>query len=106
MKVNPSALRHGISEEDIMHAARHPSYLSEPDDDMPAKQFALGFDTHGRLLELAILTFDSGQPSCHPRDESSVALRPAARMIPSAADPRVRYHHFAEVSPPRSSLSL
>jgi hypothetical protein len=27
---------------------------------MPAKQFALGFDTHGRLLELAILTFDSG----------------------------------------------
>ena len=43
-----------------MHAARHPSYLSEPDDDMPAKQFALGFDTHGRLLELAILTFDSG----------------------------------------------
>ena len=25
---------------------------------MPAKQF--GFDAHGRLLELAILTFDSG----------------------------------------------
>ena len=60
MKVNPSALKHGISEEDIMHAARRPSCLSEPDDDMPAKQFALGFDTHGRLLELAILTFDSG----------------------------------------------
>ena len=27
---------------------------------MPAKQIALEFDTHGRLLELAILTFDSG----------------------------------------------
>ena len=40
MKVNPSALKHGISEEDIMHAARRPSCLSEPDDDMPAKQFA------------------------------------------------------------------
>lgn len=58
MKVNASALKHGLSEADILHAAAHPVYLSEPDDDMPAKQF--GFDAHGRLLELAILTFDSG----------------------------------------------
>jgi hypothetical protein len=28
---------------------------------MPAKQFVLGFDRSGRLLELAILTFDSGR---------------------------------------------
>ncbi len=27
---------------------------------MPAKQFVMGFDSHGRLLELVILTFDSG----------------------------------------------
>ncbi len=27
---------------------------------MPAKQFLLGFDRTGRLLELVILTFDSG----------------------------------------------
>lgn len=27
---------------------------------MPAKQFVLGFDRSGRLLELPILTFDSG----------------------------------------------
>lgn len=60
MKVNPSALKHGIGESDVLRAAAHPVYLSEPDEDMPAKQFALGFDTHGRLLELAILTFDSG----------------------------------------------
>lgn len=60
MKVNASALKHGLSEADILHAAAHPVYLSEPDDDMPAKEFALGFDAHGRLLELAILTFDSG----------------------------------------------
>ena len=60
MKVNPSACKHGIGEEDILCAAEHPVFLREPDDDMPAKQFALGLDTHGRLLELAILTFDSG----------------------------------------------
>lgn len=40
MKVNLSALTHGISEADILHAAAHPVFLSEPDDDMPAKQFA------------------------------------------------------------------
>lgn len=60
MKVNDSALRHGLQEEEILHAAENAVYLTEPDEDMPAKRIALGFDTHGRLLELAILTFDSG----------------------------------------------
>ncbi len=32
MKVNPSALKHGISESDILYAASHPAYLSEPDE--------------------------------------------------------------------------
>lgn len=60
MKVNPSALKHGISKTDILYAAENWAYASDPDDDMPAKQFVLGFDRSGRLLELAILTFDSG----------------------------------------------
>lgn len=60
MKVNPSALKHGLSETDILHAAQNWAYASDPDDDMPAKQFILGFDSSGRLLELAIVTFDSG----------------------------------------------
>lgn len=60
MKINPSALKHGIVEGDIRHACEHRAYESEPDDGMPAKQFVLGFDTHGRLIELGILTFDSG----------------------------------------------
>lgn len=44
-----------------MHAARH-TPLTSMSRTMTCrpKQFALGFDTHGRLLELAILTFDSG----------------------------------------------
>lgn len=60
MKVNPSALKHGISEIDILYAAENWAYASDPDDDMPAKQFVLGFGRSGRLLELVIPTFDSG----------------------------------------------
>ena len=61
MKIAPSALKHGISELDILYAAENWAYASQPDEDIPAKQFVLGFDLNGRLLELAILTFDSGQ---------------------------------------------
>lgn len=61
MKVGSSALKHGISELDILYAAENWAYVSQPDDDIPAKQLVLGFDPNGRLLELAILTFDSGQ---------------------------------------------
>lgn len=30
------------------------------DVDSPARQLRLGFDTHGRLLEIVVLDFDSG----------------------------------------------
>ena len=60
MKVHHSALKHGVSAEDALHAARHRIYESLPDDSMPAKQFVMGFDNRGRLLELVIRTFDSG----------------------------------------------
>ena len=60
MRIKPSALTHGITEEDILHTDSHRAYESEPDDDVPAKQFVLGWAARERLLELAILTFDSG----------------------------------------------
>ncbi len=60
MKVHHSARKHGIADDDILHAATSRVYESEPDDDLPAKQFVLGFDRHGRLLELVIVRFDSG----------------------------------------------
>lgn len=59
MRINPSALKHGITEEDILHTDSHRAYESEPDDDVPAKEFVLGWDARERLLELAILTFGS-----------------------------------------------
>ena len=35
-------------------------YVADLDDDNPARQFRLGFDPSGRLLELVVLRFDSG----------------------------------------------
>ena len=60
MKVHRSALRHGVAAEDATFAAEHCVYRSELDDDSPAREFRLGFDRSGRLLELVVLTFDSG----------------------------------------------
>jgi len=60
VKVNPSALKHGIRPEDALHAAAHWAFASEPDENSPARQLRLGFDTAGRLLEIIMLHFDSG----------------------------------------------
>ena len=43
-----------------MVAAEHFVYVAELDDENPARQFRLGFDSAGRLLELVVLHFDSG----------------------------------------------
>ncbi len=48
MKVNPSGRRHGIPDDDILY------------EDNPSRPLRIGFDTNGRLLELVVLVFDSG----------------------------------------------
>lgn len=60
MKVHDSALKHGIAPEDITQAAPWPLWINDLDDDSPARQLRLGFDGQGRLLELVVLVFDSG----------------------------------------------
>ena len=35
-------------------------WIEDLDDDSPARQLRLGFDTQGRLLETVVLVFDSG----------------------------------------------
>ena len=58
MRVHASP--HGISPDDAVHAAEHPLFLSDLDDDSPARQLRLGFDPSDRLLEVVVLRFDSG----------------------------------------------
>jgi hypothetical protein len=60
VRVHPSALKHGIAPEDAVHAATWALWIEDLDDDSPARQLRLGFDTQGRLLETVVLTFDSG----------------------------------------------
>ncbi|WP_312170643.1 toxin [Microbacterium sp.] len=60
MKVHGSARKHGVSEVDAIQAATWPLWVEDLDDDSPARQLRLGFDTDGRLLETVVLTFDSG----------------------------------------------
>ena len=60
MNVHESALKHGIAAEDVVQAASWPLWVEYLEDDSPARQLWLGFDTRGRLLETVVLVFDSG----------------------------------------------
>ena len=60
MRVHDSARKHGVEPDDAVHAAEHAVFVSDLDEDNPARQLRLGFDTEGRLLEVVVLRFDSG----------------------------------------------
>lgn len=60
MNIHDTALKHGIAPDDIRQAVSWPLWVEDLDDDSPARQLRLGFDTQGRLLETVVLIFDSG----------------------------------------------
>lgn len=60
MIVRRSALKHGIPEPASTHAAAWPVFTAPLDDENPGRQLRLGFDPHGRLLELIVLVWDDG----------------------------------------------
>lgn len=62
MKVHPSALKHGVAQEDAAQAADWSLWI-EPieEDDWPHRELRLGFDTGARLLETVVLVFESGE---------------------------------------------
>jgi hypothetical protein len=60
VKLHASALKHGVEPHDAIRAASDPVFVSELDEDSPGREFRLGFDGAGRLLELVVLRFDSG----------------------------------------------
>ena len=60
MNVHESARKHGVADDDALLAAANAVFVSDLDDDSPARQLRLGFDGSGRLLELVVLVFDSG----------------------------------------------
>lgn len=60
MNVHDSALKHGVLREDAIHAATWAVWIEDLDENSPARQLRLGFDSLGRLLETVVLVFDSG----------------------------------------------
>ena len=60
MEVHRSARKHGIGDEDIVQAAGGSLVAYRIDDDAPARELRLGFDTRGRLLETVVLLLDDG----------------------------------------------
>lgn len=60
MNVHDSALKHGVLREDAIQAATWAVWIEDLDENSPARQLRLGFDTCGRLLETVVLVFDSG----------------------------------------------
>jgi hypothetical protein len=58
--VHAAALKRGVSAADGTYAAQHAVYLAYLDDDSPSRQLRQGFDFSGRLLEVVVLLFDSG----------------------------------------------
>lgn len=74
MKVHDSALRHGVSPEDVVQAADWPLWIEPLDDeDWPHRELRLGFDTQARLLETVVLIFESG-------DEMVIHAMPARKQ--------------------------
>lgn len=74
MKVHPSALKHGVLQEDAVQSAGWPLWV-EPieDNDWPRRELRLGFDTQARLLETVVLIFASG-------DELVIHAMPARKQ--------------------------
>ncbi len=50
----------GVLPKDAIHAATWALWVEDLDDESPARQLRLGFDTQARLLETVVLVFDSG----------------------------------------------
>lgn len=60
MQVHRSARKHRVGDEDIIQATTDYLIAYPIDDDGPARELRLGFDTAGRLLEIVVLQFDDG----------------------------------------------
>lgn len=60
LEIADSARKHGVSDEDMLHALRVPLRLVRQDDN---RALCIGADTGGRLLEIVVLDPDSDQPA-------------------------------------------
>jgi hypothetical protein len=59
VEIHPSALKHGSTDEDILHVIKHQLVTTDlGDDDTPYRLLTLGPDPAGNILEVILLIFD------------------------------------------------
>ena len=58
MEITGSARKHGISDEAMLHAVRHPIRLIQQDYDGEERLLIIGADFSGRLLEMVVVPAD------------------------------------------------
>jgi hypothetical protein len=62
VEFHQSAIKHGIREDDIIHAVTHALVVADMgDDESPMRTLVVGTDTAGNLLEVIVLCFDDGR---------------------------------------------
>jgi hypothetical protein len=61
--IHPAARKHGIPDDDIVHAVDHAlaGYALEERDDEPRRTLLLGPDRQANVLEVVVLELDDGQ---------------------------------------------
>ena len=69
MDILVSARKHGIADEEILHAVAHALTVDEVDED-PIRYLILGPDSGGNLLEIVVLDRPNG-PCVHPCHENA-----------------------------------
>ena len=82
MLVHESALNHGIEAADAIYAAENWVFAAPQSDDSRMPEFPLGFDSHGWLLELVVLVFDSGNQMLIHAMEGTQAVPSAPAIAP------------------------
>ncbi len=59
MEIHDSARKHGVADEDILHAINHALAIEDAGDD-PDRWLLLGPDTAGNVLEVVVMTTIEG----------------------------------------------
>ena len=75
MEVHESARRHGITDEDILHAVDHALVTEDAGED-PDRYLVIGPDRSGVLLEVVVLVTDERQLVIH-----AMPMRPKFRRL-------------------------
>jgi len=80
VEIHPSGRRHGIADDDILHAIEHSLVVDELAED-PDLWLVIGPDRASNLLEVVVLVTAEGDGTDHPRNAPPRRLPETARAM-------------------------